>query len=299
MLLASRGLSLTALTALLACLGSSAFSVATWLPGHVAHAQMATFEVASVRENRQSRETRSGVTMRTLPGGRFEARNVTVRLLILRNYGLRGFQLVGGPEWMETERFDIVAKAPSSASERQTTEMVRNLLANRFGLVARREQRRLPAYSLKLAQRPQRLGPGLRRVPPDCEAFLAAAAAAAGTAVSGSESTQPACEGRLSFGPGMISTRGGSLAFLLTRLTEETGRPVTDRTGLVGLYDVDLTWTPDPGMSNSPMSRFPSTDNTGRSIFTAVREELGLELEPVVETIDVLVIENLERPTPD
>src|SRR4051812_13216889 len=142
----------------------------------------ATFEVASVKTNK-SGDNRIGIGF--APGGRFRATNVPVRELISAAYGtpqpLAAFQITGGPKWIESERFDIVAKAPGDPQPGPNGPppgmfaMLRNLLADRFRLTAHRETRDLPVYALALARADGKLGPQLRPAATDCAALMAAA----------------------------------------------------------------------------------------------------------------------------
>src|SRR5437773_2416374 len=139
------------------------------------------FEVASVKPN-NSGDGR--VMFANQPGGRFTATNVTLKMLIRQAYQLQDFQVVGGPGWMTSDHFDIVAKAeqgtpPETPSLDRTGPtriqlMIRALLAERFQLVAHNENRELPIYALVLARSDGKLGPELRKSDVDCNAMFAA-----------------------------------------------------------------------------------------------------------------------------
>ena len=261
----------------------------------------ASFEVASVKESPMAVQERRNVTMRLFAGGRYEATNVSVQLLIMRAYAVENFQISGGPDWKRTVRYDIFAKVPETTGPAPIREMLRNLLAERFGLVTRKEPKELSTYSLIWANNSKTLGPGIRRVTAECEAVLyESSRRLAGIEPSKPEGAQvPApkgCKDEISMGPGKATLRGMELSALVFSLTQEAGRPVIDKTGLKGRYDIDLEWASD--------SFARSTDTgVGRgsrpSIFTAVRERLGLTLESEKGLVDTLVIERLERPTPD
>jgi uncharacterized protein (TIGR03435 family) len=156
--------------------------------------------------------------------------------------------------------------------------MLRNLLADRFKLVAQRETRQVPAYSLVVARLDRRLGPQMRPSPADCDALSAA------FRVSGAPPgpNAPVC-GRRS-GEGRVWGTGILVSELIASLIPSAGRPIVDATGLTGRFDLDLKWTPDPVSAD------------GVSLFTAIRDQLGLRLEPTSAPMEVLIIERAERP---
>src|SRR5262249_29255683 len=133
-----------------------------------ASSSTAAFEVASIKANK-SGDGRVMVAMP--PTGRFTATNVPIRLLVQNSYGLQPFQIVGGPSWMTSDRFDIVAKAPDGFTPDQFRPMVRNLLADRFKLKAHVETREMPTYALIVARADGKLGPKLTPSKTDCEAL--------------------------------------------------------------------------------------------------------------------------------
>src|SRR5262250_1205765 len=103
--------------------------------------QKPSFEVASVKPNDSGSRASSSSTM---PGGGFRATNLSLRLLILSAYRLKGFQLIGGPEWLDTARFDIGARAPENTTQTQTLLMLRTLLEERFKFTAHSETKEQP-----------------------------------------------------------------------------------------------------------------------------------------------------------
>jgi uncharacterized protein (TIGR03435 family) len=258
----------------------------------------ASFEVASVRENRLSRREAIRSPIRLLPSGQFEARYALLKPLMMMIYGLRHYQIVNAPEWVENERFDIVAKAPEGAEPAHVRAMARKLLEDRFGLVAHREKRRMPTYSLTWVDDRRRPSPGLRPPSGSCDKpeVSTTVSAPSGLAVG---TASPECEHAVGFGIGWIFLRRNSISSFLPFLIEEVGRVVVDETGLTGLYDLDLKWSPEvrPG-SAVPPALVPDVAG-GVSIFTAIQEQLGLKLEPSSGEVEVLVIDRLDRPTPD
>jgi len=250
-----------------------------------------SFEVASVKPNK-SGETTSFLTAK--PGGNFAVGNMTLRGLIMYAYGIQGFQLVGAPDWVATERFDITAKAAANVPPTPIGQlspealMLRSLLEDRFRLSAHRETRDLPIYALVLARADGRLGPRLRQTTSDYCAKLREAAGKPGATPAPTGS--PVC-GMRPGGSGNEITAGAVPMNELARLLNVVAaRTVVDRTGLNGVWDFDLQWSPPNA---------PNADPDRPSIFTALPEQLGLRLDATTGPVEVLVIDRVERPIPD
>ena len=235
----------------------------------------------------------TSVGARFTPGGAFEANNATLGSIIRLAYGLRDFQTVGAPAWVDTDRFDIQARGPQGAPESEGPLRLQSLLAERFALKVHRETMDRPIYSLVLARADGSLGPRLR---PSQEP------GAAGFAAAGGQCTPPGP-------PGPVSMRlcGATMAALVnTFLPMYTGRMVVDRTGLSGGFDVALYFDnrsipgvgPGGGFPTAPQAAEPAAADAV-SIFTALEEQLGLKLEPQTGPVEVLVIDHVERPTPN
>jgi uncharacterized protein (TIGR03435 family) len=230
--------------------------------------------------------------------GRLNAVNLSLRTLITLAYQLQPFQLVNAPDWIATERFDIVAKIdgeqPPPGSGPPDLIALRTLLADRFTLVVRRETRELDIYALVKAK-PDALGPALRQSSGECARIGAAIASGAPTPTGPSA---PYCgfnfsAGRIRFGGTPVSALAGGLA-------ERVGRHVVDRTGLTGPWDFEVTFAADPPRGlPSPDVDAPHVDSNAPSLFTALQEQLGLKLEATRGPVDVLVVESVSRPTPD
>jgi uncharacterized protein (TIGR03435 family) len=256
------------------------------------------FEVASVKPHNPDDQQ---VMMVAQPGGRFVARNIPLRLLIRTAYRLQDDQVLGGPKWLASDRFDIVAKAEEGAHDppderNQLAEMIQALLTDRFKLEVHHETKELPIYALALARTDGALGSQLRRN--ECERVLAAP-----------DASQPRPCGSISNGTGRLSFRGTPMPQILQFLSPAVNRVVVDRTGLTGRFDLDLEWTPDQlrefkASADRPPGSLPQIngvpfDPNGPSIFTALQEQLGLKLESTKGPVDVLVIDHAEQPTPD
>lgn len=267
------------------------------------------FDVASVRENTSGSNQ---VSMGTQPGGRFNAVNIPLVILIRSAYRLQDSQLVGYPEWVETARYDITAKAdrdlprpnPDGPPSTQML-MLQSLLEERFKLKVHRETRDQPVYALMAAQSPARLGPNITKSNVDCQAWRGADAKGAPPPDPMKPGERPQCGTHMGFG----QIRGGArpMTLLASMLAQVVRRNVIDRTGLIGAFDFDLRWTPDtlparpPGTPADQPIRLNGIeiDPNGPSIFTAVQEQLGLKLEATRGPVDVLVVDHVERPTPD
>ena len=242
-----------------------------------------SFEVASVKPNK-SAET--GGFIQRMRGGSFSAGNQTLLQLIRFAYGIQGFQLVGAPAWMATERFDISARTSTDAPSEAAGPMLRSLLEDRFRLSVHRETRELPIYALVVARADGQPGPRLRRPVSD---FCAKQAEAAGKpGYTPPPQGSPVCGIR---GNQTQLTAGSfSLRSFAGFLAGEVTRAVVDRTGLTGVWDFDLKWSPPD---------FPNPDPDRPSIFTALQEQLGLRLDPTTGPVEVLVIDRLESLIPD
>jgi uncharacterized protein (TIGR03435 family) len=299
-------------------LTATAATVAMVAAGSRAQSQSAVvtrdpaFEVASVKPNKTPPGPR---LLQVQRGGRFTATNVPLRELILLAYGVQSAQLDGGPPWIRTERFDIAATATSDpppsfvgGPPSLTLAMLRGLLTERFKLVVHNEKRDLPTNSLVIAREDGRLGPKLRRSMVDCAAVMAAARdqtwATPPSAAAVAEG--PKCDVVVGFGH--LAGGGVELARLAIGLSPSVGRIVLDRTGLSGIFDFDLTWTPDrlpPRSPEAAAANLPvrvngfDIDPNGPSLLTALQEQLGLKLESSRGLVDVIVIDHVEPPTPD
>jgi uncharacterized protein (TIGR03435 family) len=221
------------------------------------------------------------------PDGSARFTGLHVRTLVAMAYRSEGIQrfdqLVGGPSWIGVDRFDIAAKGGGEpGGPNQVAMMLRSLLRDRFRLRVHAETRPLPAYRLVVARRDGRLGPGLRESTIECPAAGAAA------------NPEPDSWCGIRATGGVITGRAVSTAQLAGNLSgySAVDRFVTDRTGLTGRYDFTLMYSPaflEPG---GPVS-------AGASLFTALTEQLGLSLQPETVVGPVLVIDNVEKPTPD
>jgi uncharacterized protein (TIGR03435 family) len=238
-------------------------------------AQGRQFEAATVKRN-VSGSLSGGVQLQ--PGGRLTVTNTTPHDMLRFVSGLPDFAVVGGPDWLRSERYDIVAKAEGDLSRDEAAQVLRDLLVERFKLKLRNEARDMAMYALVTLDPNGRLGPRLAPTKTDC-----AAAERQGAGLCGFD-----------LGGGSITAVGRPMARLIRTLGQLSGRIVVDKTGLVGDYDMTLTWTPDLVTGQAGTS-----PGDGSSLFTALQEQLGLKLESARGPVDVVVIESAERPAMD
>jgi uncharacterized protein (TIGR03435 family) len=261
-----------------------------------------TFEVASVKPSATDDRR---VMIQIQPGGGLRTTGSNLKMLLTFAYDVRDFQVSGGPSWINTDRYDILAKAERSAGaeiplddprkmtdeQRKTVgdqmrERLRALLADRFQLTVHRESKEQSVYVLVVAKN----GPKLQ------EAQTKEAQTKEGTGPRGP---------MMRMGRGELSGQGVPLDMLTRTLSNQLGRTVIDRTGLKGNFDFKLTWTPDPGQSATPLGGAPPPgadappppDPNGPSVFTALQEQLGLRLESQRGPVEMLVIDRVEKPS--
>ena len=247
------------------------------------------FDVASVNPTLGS----SGMQLwNVMPSGRFIATNSQLRGVIVNAYGVTHDRLLGGPDWINSDRFDIQASAPAGTSESTMLTMLQTLLADRFGLVLRREAREMAVYSLVIASNDRRIDKSL--LPVDCKATGTESKALVG------KGDARACSWLLTRKPGTgmstYQSGGVTLDELAKTLGQRVGRPVINRTGLAGEFQFELSWLQD---LQAGAADAPAAANAGPSLFTALQEQLGLKLESSRSPVEMLVIESVERPTPN
>jgi len=266
----------------------------------VAAQQPESFEVASVKRN-TSGDTNG--MLRQLPGGRMTATNMPARQMITFAYQVAGYQLVGGPAWLDSDRYDVVAKmdgnpqssfVPGGNQPGPMQLALQKLLEDRFKLKVHRETREMDIYALVMAKPGGVAGPGLKPTTQDCAAAAAAAQRGQPPPPPGSNSNVPFCgiqggNGRLKFG-------GLPSAAIAQAFSGPSGRMVVDRTGLTGAWDFELTFSVErrgPGGPDTPAA------DQAPSLFTAIQEQLGLKLESTKGPVNLVVIDSVEKPTDD
>lgn len=236
----------------------------------------ASFEVASIKP---SDPGANGSRIGIEPGGVFSARNVTLKTMIVQAYEVRDFQISGGPGWMDTESYDILAKgngpevseddlirmtqAQRDEFQQHMLARLQSLLADRFRLRIHKETKEMPVYALVVA----RNGPKIVK-------------AGDNFGPQSGLSVHRTAEGKT-----QVMGTQFPVSSLVRALSNQAGRIVIDKTGLQGNYDFKLTFAPD------------LSDTGGPSIFTALEEQLGLKLESQKGPMEVLVIDSVEHPS--
>jgi len=272
------------------------------------------FEVASIKPNNSG----DGRVLMQMQPGQFRATNITLRLLIRNAYQLQDFQISGGPSWMASDHYDLIAKMPDGfqpppgppppgSGPGPLQLMLRALLAERFKLTVHNETKDSSIYALIVARGDAKLGPSLKKSDTDCAAqFAAARGRGRGPMPPPPGPPQPGetipCGIRI--GPGALTMGGTPLSQFANSLGMFAGRIVLDRTGLAGNYDINLTWTPDQmprpaGDGPPPQINGVAVDPNGPSLFTAVQEQLGLKLDSQRGPVEMLIIDRAEKPVED
>jgi bla regulator protein blaR1 len=225
------------------------------------------------------------------PDGRFVWKSVTLSRLIRTAHRTQDFQKMEGmPSWFNSDRFDIEGKAEGNPTEEQVWSMVWSLMADRFKLRTHLETRELPVYALVLARSDGGLGARIR--PSECVAEDRISFPPG--PVDPSRQIPLPCGGVRSMTlKGTIQARFATIAKLAGALSMLVRRPVHDRTGLAGRFDLEVEWTPAPGPPG------PGVPGVGPAMLAAIEEQLGLRLEAQTGPADVLVIDHVEPPAPD
>jgi uncharacterized protein (TIGR03435 family) len=285
------------------------------LPAQSAAANSArpSFEVASIKPNHSTENRR----FETSKGSSFVATNWTAKNLIEYAYNIKDDQLAGGPKWFESDSFDINAKIedsfaqsllklPPEQHQEQVREMLQSLLAERFNLKITRQTKELPMYGLVVAKNGPKLTPTKASPPPPGQPQRQQPPPPPGR--DGSLSVPSGCFGCVMMGGGQIVASGvpiSNLADALSMQQEIGGRVVLDKTGLNGNYDFALRWTPtfsgSGGSGENPAigPTAPPPDSSRPSLFTAIEEQLGLKLESTKGSVDIIVIDHIEEPSPN
>jgi uncharacterized protein (TIGR03435 family) len=259
------------------------------------------FEVASIKPNTSGTNNQF---IQRQPGGRVTVTNVPLRFLITFAYQLTQFQLVGGPGWVGTDRFDMVAKLEGSpefgmpgSGPDPIQRALRTLLDERFKLKLRRETRQMDVYALVIAKPGGAPGPALKPATTDCAALIKAGPRSSGPPVPPPAAGVMPCN--IMGSPGLIRFGGFPMSQFATMLVGPAGRMVIDRTSLAGNWEFELHFAAEQRGQPPGGAEATAADPDAPSLFTALEEQLGLKLESTKGPVDVFVIEEVERPTPD
>jgi bla regulator protein BlaR1 len=232
------------------------------------------FEVASIRPAKGASGKGS---MEILPGGGLKMGGATLKQLIALAYDVRDEQVLGGPKWIGSQGYDLLARpergdttdernatvAPGTTSWDRMRLRTQTLLQERFQLMVHVDAKEQPGYALILAKDGPKVQPSADQGP-------------AGTLRSN----------------GRIDGRRGTIKMLATVLTQLVARPVEDRTGLTGTYDYKVEYTQDAVLVGTEAN---PPDPSGPSIFTALQEQLGLKLEPSRVSALTIIIDRAEK----
>ena len=218
-----------------------------------AQTNLKEFDVASVKPNPSG----GGGGSFNTSHGRLDATNVSLRALVRFAFGVRDDQVAGGPAWFDTQKYDVTAKADSSANDDELTLMTQTMLADRFKLKFHRDTKESPVFSLVAAKG----GPKL-------------------TEHSG---TEPGMIGMAPAGRGMTgrSYTKVTMPIFAAQLGRIVGRSVIDNTGLKGEYDFKLIYARD--------------DTADQSIYAVLQQDLGLKLEAAKGPVEIIVVDSAEK----
>ena len=246
-----------------------------------------TFDVVSIKRVTDIRDRRS---VGEQPGGRFVLSGMAIAPAIRSAYPADISELIGAPDWVTSETYDLTAQAGREVPKEQMEAMLRAMLADRFKLAVHYEIQERPVYALVLARPDGRLGPDIKKSELDCDAIQAARRAGSKETYPATSNGAPACGTSMRGEQGMTMLLGARpLSTLAASLGSGTGRVVVDKTGLKGNYDMTLRYVDRPS-PNAPPDAPPE-------IFTALQEQLGLKLEPDRAPLKILVIDRIEKPT--
>lgn len=225
------------------------------------------FEVATIKPSNPAAQGKSG----GMRGSQFYASNVTLNYMISFAYGVHPGQITGGPGWLDADKFDVVATPNTSASPtlEQLRIMMRELLSERFALSFHNGRKLLDVYTVTAGGRPLKLSPSTR-LPEELP--------------------------KITFNYGTISAANATIKdFVGTLQSNVLDRPVLDNTGISGRFDFALNWSPDEFQYGGRGANGQA--GTGPTIFTAIQEQLGLELRSAKAQSEVMIIDRVDRPT--
>jgi uncharacterized protein (TIGR03435 family) len=245
-----------------------------------------TFDVVSIKRATDIRDRRS---VGEQPGGRFVLSGMAIAPVIRSAYPADTSDLIGAPDWVSNEVYDLTAQAGREVPKDQMEAMLRAMLADKFKLAVHYEIQERQVYALVLARADGKLGPGIRRSELDCDAIQAARRAGSKEPAPPTSNGAPACGMSMRGAVGLEVLLGAQpLSRLASSFGSGIGRVVVDKTGLKGNYDVTLNYMPQP-RADAPPEAPPD-------VFTALQEQLGLKLEPDRAPLTILVIDRIERP---
>jgi bla regulator protein blaR1 len=272
------------------------------------------FDVASVKQNNSGDRPNANLPLDdgdayAPNGGLFRATSLPLIVYLIFAYKINANEYSSLqselPKWAAADLFDIEARADGSPTKDQMRLMMQSLLADRFKLAVHTETRQLPVLAIALVK-PWKTGPQLLQHSDD-PPCVPAVPLPPGSAMPLTAGGLPAICGVLSRGGGSaasghihLSGRNMTLGVLGSDLGSiaQVGRPVLDRTGLHGTFDFTVDWIPEV-TGPRPPGADALTDSSGPTFFEALKDQLGLKLEPQTGPVDVLVIDHIEKPSPN
>jgi uncharacterized protein (TIGR03435 family) len=268
-----------------ACVATLLFSSTV---GQVSAQTPPSFEVASLKKNTTGP---GGSRLETLPDGTFRMINMPLIVIVtlISPFVVDRDHVVGIPDWVWTEPYDVIAKPPAGATADGQNDRLRSLLAERLKFVAHVEEREQDTYSLTFARTDRARGPKLKPSTLDCSPGGRGRLTPPGLA-PGMEAFAQRCG--VSMAPGWAVSGSSTIERMARTLIGLVGRMVVDHTGLEGDYSWSIQFAPPTRAGDAVPSDAPD-------IFTALREQLGLRLEPEKNKVPFLVIDHIERPTPN
>jgi uncharacterized protein (TIGR03435 family) len=264
------------------------------------------FEVTSIKPNSIVIEI---VKLGPPAGGRFTATNVSLKMLVMRAWKVKNFEISGGPGWIDSDRYDVAATAAeSNIAEYQFKAMLQALIRDRFKFAAHRESREMPIYALLAVGN----GSKLPAATGNCVVSLPnspppppPAPGQAEAPIKGASQPPPVLCGGFLMDGSRLEGRKISMAQFTGALSNMLGRSVIDKTGYTGTFDVHLEFMPEGiaplggggfGAPVGPAADAGGADSFRPSFFTAVQQQLGLRLESQKGPVEVLVIDHAEKP---
>jgi len=232
------------------------------------------FDVVSVKPT--DPEAQNGFMFISLPGGTVRIAGEPLRMMMMDAFGVKAFQISGGPDWVRTERWDVTAKAegfPGHIPRDQENAMLQAMMADRFQLRVHTESKQMLVYALEVDKRGSKLTPHIGD------------------------------ERQFRPGYGSLIVKKGRISSLADWLSRSLWRVVIDKTGLTGEYDYTLEWAPEPGDGGPESLGLPPAPPEAHpvvnapSVFTAVRQQLGLRLVAQKGPVRIVVIDSVAKPS--
>ncbi|HVV44295.1 MAG TPA: TIGR03435 family protein [Bryobacteraceae bacterium] len=227
-----------------------------------AFGQPLSFDAASIKPNKLDDRI---VTIDVGPGGRFAARGYTLKLLIQQAWEIKGFQILGGPGWLDVDRYDVQARGRANATRHEVNQMLQNLLVDRFALKLHPVQKEMQGFELEIAGDQSKLTP--------------------------SQATGEVPNAHRDQTGSLVGT-GYSMRAIATMVGAYVAKPVVDNTGMKGLYDFRVRWT-------ERADQISDSEPGSISLITALRDQLGLKLVSKRVMADLVQIESASKATPD